>query len=180
MVFSGLPGSGKSWLASKIAPSVGLHVIDKDDILESLFDSRGIGDAAWRRVLSRESDRIFQREAESSRGALLVSFWRLTGMPPGSGTPTAWLRDLSNRLVHVHCVCPPEVAARRYSQRTRHPGHLDNGKSYTEVLQGLQTLARLPAPTLGLGIDVDKSCEVDVDLVACAIAERLDKGGVDG
>jgi len=155
-------------------------MIDKDDILERLFDSRGIGDGAWRRVLSRESDRILQREAEASGGALLVSFWHLPGMPPESGTPTAWLRDLSTRIVHVHCVCPPEVAAHRYSQRTRHPGHLDNGKSYTEVLQGLQTLARLPAPTLGLRIDVATSCEVDVNFVACAIAASFDNGGLAG
>jgi hypothetical protein len=44
-----------------------------------LFESEGIADAAWRRTLSRESDAILQREALSSNGAVLASFWRLTG-----------------------------------------------------------------------------------------------------
>ena len=92
---------------------LGLKVIDKDDILEGLFLSKGIGDAAWRRTLSRESDEIFQREAHNSEGAILVSFWHGVGMSPGSGTPTGWLADLSKVFVNLHCECPAELAAER-------------------------------------------------------------------
>jgi hypothetical protein len=174
VVFSGLPGSGKSWLAWKLAPLVGLEVIDKDDVLERLFESRGIGDIHWRRRLSRESDEIFQREAEASQGALLVSFWHLPGMSPESGTPTSWLRSLSNRIVNVHCVCSPEIAAKRYSERSRHPGHLDRQKPYDEILGGLRKISRLPPPELGRRIEVDTSSEVNVNCLAPVVVECLD------
>jgi chloramphenicol 3-O-phosphotransferase len=157
VVLSGLPGSGKSTLARQLAPALNLAVIDKDEILEHLYDSQGTGDAGWRRSLSRESDARLQAEATASHGALLVSHWRLAGMTSDSGTPTAWLTELSQRIVHVHCVCQPEIAAERFCQRKRHPGHLDSMSSYADVLASLCTLARLGPLKIGPRIDVDTS-----------------------
>ena len=39
-------------------------------ILDRLFESKGVGNAAWRRTLSRESDVILQHEAARSDGAV--------------------------------------------------------------------------------------------------------------
>ena len=86
VVLSGLPGSGKTTLGRRLAPAL-LPLIDKDDLLDRLFESKGVGNAAWRRTLSRESDTILQREATSSNGAVLASFWRLLGSPSDSGYP---------------------------------------------------------------------------------------------
>jgi glucokinase len=72
IVISGLPGSGKTTLGRRLSPVLNLPFIDKDDILERLFESKGVGNAAWRRALSRESDRILQQEATSSNGAILA------------------------------------------------------------------------------------------------------------
>jgi hypothetical protein len=91
VVVSGLPGSGKTTLARRLSLPLGLPVVDKDDVLERLFMERGIGDASWRRSLSRESDGILERDVTQSSGAIVVSFWHLPGMPAGSGTPTDWL-----------------------------------------------------------------------------------------
>ena len=90
IVISGLPGSGKSTLGQYLAKGLGLRVLDKDAILERLFEAKGVGDIEWRRMLSRESDIILQAEATASDGAVLVSHWRLPGMPLNSGTPTDW------------------------------------------------------------------------------------------
>ena len=76
ILVSGLPGSGKSTLAQQLASALGLPLFDKDTILERLFESRGIGDGAWLRKLSRDSDRILDTEATASLGAVLVSHWR--------------------------------------------------------------------------------------------------------
>ena len=122
VLVSGHPGSGKTTLARDLAPLLGLPLIDKDDILERLFEAKGVGDAEWRRRLSRESDALLQTEAGQSTGAVLTSFWRLPGMPPDSGTSTEWLFDLSEIIVTVRCVCPAEIAAERFTRRTRHPG----------------------------------------------------------
>jgi chloramphenicol 3-O-phosphotransferase len=131
VIVSGLPASGKTTLARRLSRPLGLPVIDKDDILESLFESKGAGDAARRRQLSRESDAELRARAESSGGAILVSFWHGPGMAADSGTPTRWLLDLPGPRVHVACRCAAEIAHARFARRTRHPGHLDRQSART-------------------------------------------------
>src|SRR6185369_1656876 len=80
VVVSGLPGSGKTTVARALAPLMNLPVIDKDEILERLFEARGIGDAAWRRQLSREADAVMHDEVSASGGAIVSSFWHVPGM----------------------------------------------------------------------------------------------------
>jgi len=162
VVLSGLPCSGKSTLARQLAPALQLPVIDKDSILEELYESKGVGDAAWRRRLSRESDVLFQAEATASSGAILVSFWHVPGMPADSGTPTAWLTGLSDRIVEVHCSCAPEIATERFLRRTRHPGHLDGAASYDDILRSLQAIPRGGALDLGPPVVVDTSGDLEL------------------
>jgi glucokinase len=149
---------------------LGLRVIDKDDILEGLFVSKGVGDAAWRSILSRESDAIFQREARSSDGAVLVSFWHMPGMSAGSGTPTGWLTELSEFLVNLHCECPVEIAAARFRARRRHPGHLDDTRSSEQILGSLRDIGRLEPLQIGDAVSVDTSTEISIEDLADNIA----------
>jgi glucokinase len=142
-----------------------IPLIDKDTILERLFESKGVGDALWRHRLSRESDVLLEAEAKASAGAVLVSFWHLPGMPMDSGTPTAWLPELSTELVEVHCACQPEVAAQRFLQRRRHPGHLNRQASYAEVLRSLRAIPCLGALKIGPRVNVDTSQDPDLDIV---------------
>ena len=141
VVVSGLPGSGKSTLAQRLASALGLPLLDKDAILERLFESNEMRDVGWRRTLSRESDLILQTEATASDGAVLVSHWHLLGMPLSSGTPTDWVPKLSPRVVNVHCDCSAEIAAERFVQRKRHPGHHDDKKSPLEILASIREVA---------------------------------------
>jgi AAA domain len=168
VVISGLPGSGKTTLARRLAPVLNLPVIDKDDILNRLFESKRIGNAEWRRALSRESV-ILQHEATNSAGAILVSLWHLPGMPSDSGTSTAWLHASSQRLVTVQCMCEPEVAASRFVHRQRHPGHLDGESSHADVCANLRALARLAPLDIGQRIEVDTSAEPNLDEIVRAI-----------
>ena len=70
LVMSGLPGSGKTTLGRSLARALDLPLLDKDEILEGLFDSLGIGDAEWRSRLSRAADEVLCRLARESGGAV--------------------------------------------------------------------------------------------------------------
>jgi glucokinase len=169
VIVSGLPGSGKSTLARRLASALDLPLIDKDDILERLYESRGIGDAEWRRTLSRESDVILERDVKASAGAVIASFWRQAGMAAESGTPTTWLSSLNGPIVELHCVCPPAVATSRFLQRQRHPGHLDREQTYRTLFAQLETLACLAPLDFGERINVDTTIEPDIDELVRAI-----------
>lgn len=163
VVFSGLPGSGKTTLARRVAAGLRLPLLDKDDILEGLFELKGTGDVAWRRALSRESDNLLRVQATRSEGAVLVSFWHLAGMPADSGTPTDWLSGLSDRVVHVRCICLPAVAAARFVARRRHPGHLDAETSYAQVVARLEAQTRFGTLEIEPAVGVDTSTEPSID-----------------
>jgi hypothetical protein len=90
-----------------------------------------------------------------------------------SGTPTKWLCELSDHLVHVHCACAPEIAAKRFLERQRHPGHLDGAKSYAEVLAGIRALARLEPIEIGPRVTVDTSEEPRLDDIVRDIRKCL-------
>ena len=180
VVVSGLPGSGKSTLAQRLAPALCLPLFDKDEILESLFESKGMGDVEWRRKLSRESDVIFQTQATTMQGAVLVSHWRLPGMPVNSGTPTVWLSKLSGRIVNVHCQCPAELSAERFIRRNRHPGHLDSERSHGEILASIRGISSLGRLDIGQPIDVDTSHTPDVDAVVRQVHQALACSGGEG
>ena len=173
IVVSGLPGCGKSTLARQLSLTMGLPLLDKDDILERLFDVKGIGDSAWRRRLSRESDVMLEAEATVSQGAVLTSFWHLPGMAEDSGTPTRWLLTLSHDLVHVNCVCPPEIAAKRFQMRTRHAGHLDGDRTPTGILARIHELVRLGPLDIEPRVDVDTSVVPDIDVVTREIRDAF-------
>lgn len=169
-----MPGSGKTTLARQLSPVLKLPLIDKDDILERLLDLKNAGDATWRRRLSRESDAILAAEGAASEGAILVSHWRLAGMPQDSGTPLDWLSDLSNHVVNVRCICSPELAAKRFFLRKRHPGHLDDDRSFEDVLAGIQAVARLGHLDIGPRIDADTSKDLQLDALVDEIRVTLD------
>ncbi|WP_330300320.1 AAA family ATPase [Streptomyces sp. NBC_00503] len=161
VIVSGLPASGKSTLARGLAAELGLPVIDKDVILESLYDSLGIGDQAWRHRLSRASDDILFALAADAGRAVLVNWWHHDSAP-------ARLRQLDAQLVEVFCDCDTGLVAERFRTRKRHPGHLDHDLTREEISDRVTVWAAHPGP-LGLGghaLIVDTAQTVDITTLA--------------
>jgi glucokinase len=175
VVVTGLPGCGKTTLGRALAAELRLPFFDKDDILETLFDHVPVEQPADRQRLSRASDAVLETVARASGGAVLASLWRREALSETSGTPTAWLREReTDDVVEVHCVCPPDVAARRFTERRRHPSHLDATRTGDALLTQLQALSSLGPWGLGRLVQVATSGPVDVVATASLVRAELD------
>ena len=140
IVISGLPASGKTTVGRQVALNLGIPYLDKDDFLERLFEQKGVGDSTWRKALSRESDALFRMDAQRHNKVVLISHWQPRGVE-GTGTPTDWIGTAYETVVEVCCVCPPDIAARRFLARTRHAGHLDEQRAEAEVENWMRRLS---------------------------------------
>ena len=180
VVVSGLPASGKSTIGRAIAKAMQLPFLDKDHLLEGLFDSHGVGDSAWRTKLSRAADEELRRQAGTSPGAVMASWWRHPLSTSASGTPTAWLTSLPGELVEVHCRCSPNVAADRFVSRNRHPGHLDGRYNRLELLANFEEQGLLGPLALGRIVQIDTEASPHISEVlaqlSCQFAERSSHG----
>lgn len=170
VIVSGLPASGKSTLSHSLGDHLGWPVIDKDTILESLFDSLGTGDHTWRHQLSRASDDILFTIAARTQHAVLDNWWHHDTTPER-------LRRLNARLIEIFCDCDPALAAERFQRRTRHPGHLDPQLTPDQVAERVATIrATYPGP-LRLGgplLTIDTSRPVDITAVVKEVNALLE------
>jgi shikimate kinase len=173
IVISGMPGSGKSTLGRSLSAALDVPYLDKDEILERLFEIRGIGDIAWRRELSRASDNELISSVQASNSVVVSSFWRAPGTSAASGTAIEWLAELNRPIVEIFCYCDAETAASRFKSRKRHPGHLDASRSFPQLLEQLQRLAEAGPLRVGELIVVDTRTEPDVEDVARRIRAKV-------
>ncbi|MGW1777485.1 AAA family ATPase [Streptomyces sp. NPDC002104] len=161
VIVTGLPASGETTLARELAAHLELPLIDKDVILESLYDSLGVGDHSWRHRLSRAADDILLALAAEAGRAVLVNWWH-------HDTAPGRLHQLDAHLVEVFCDCPAPVVAERFRTRKRHPGHLDQDLTLEQIHDRVTAWASHPGP-LSLGGPVrtiDTSRPVDSGSVA--------------
>jgi adenylate kinase family enzyme len=165
VIISGLPGCGKTTLARKLAAELGLPMLDKDDILEAMFDAEGSRTPEDRQRLSRAADAELIRKVQASDGAVVVSFWRPESVQRASGTPVAELRALGAPLIEVFCDCPPSLADQRFHNRTRHPGHQDGNRN-DWPLSRFEEIARLYPLKMGPVIRADMAKGYDIAEIA--------------
>ena len=129
VVVSGPPGSGKSTLACALAPHLCLPLIAKDTIKEALMSVLPVPDVRASRDLGRGAVvAMLAVASDSTVGGVLEAPFQRTLAAPG-------LRDLPGRIVELFCRCERAGAAERYRERaaTRHPGHLDLGRTIDEL-----------------------------------------------
>jgi thymidylate kinase len=167
VVVSGLPATGKTTLAAELSRRLGISLLDKDTILEALYDGCEEIDKQTRQRLSRSSDLVLERLAKAASSALLVSHWRHPLLRDSqSGTPTDWLATLPGCLVEIHIACPVDVAMRRFRERTRHPGHLDGLRAEEDLRRQFTQLSALGALKIGAWVVVAGDEALDIDAIA--------------
>ena len=166
MIVSGAPGAGKSTLAGPLAARLGLPLIGKDHIKETLYDHipAGAERAVWSKILGGASMELIWTLASHTPAAVLEANFR-----PRSDYERGKLAALPGPLVEVYCRCPPELAAERYAARhaSRHPTHT-SGEVSPEYL------ADFDRPiALGPVIEVDTRAPVDIETLTIAVIRQF-------
>ena len=129
VVVSGPPGSGKTTLATGIAQEIGLPLIAKDLIKETLMSVLAVPDVDTSKTIGLASVKVmFAVAAAASGGAVLESnFHRSVSQSD--------IETLPGLIIEVFCRCDREVALGRYRERSvhRHSGHFDDSRTDDEL-----------------------------------------------
>jgi predicted kinase len=164
---SGAPAAGKTSLAVPLAQRLGLPLIGKDDLKETLVDVLGDqnGDLGWSRQVGGAAMELLWKLAERAPAAVLEANFR-----PYSAYERERLTRLEARIVEVFCRCPAEVLMQRFHERakTAHAAH--PARDLTPAW-----IAEFDRP-MGLGavIEVDTTRPVDVQALAAQVAALLE------
>ena len=127
IIIAGMPATGKSTIAKKIAKELSLPILEKDDIKEELFDTVGYKDLTEKRMLDKAATAVLLRCTEevlkSGQSLIIVNNFESN------------MRDKVQAMID-RCNCSsvmvflggdPEVLYARYverdKKRMRHQGH---------------------------------------------------------
>lgn len=171
-----MPASGKSTRGTRLAADLELPLIDKDTILESLFNQQVEAlDVQPRAQPSRAADGVSQDRANALNVAVLVFRWRRPRSSQSSGTPIDWLKSAGTRCVEVLVTCPPELAVQRFPNRQRHPGHFDGRWSEAALHADFAAQQLLGPPGLGPAINAGSSDNSRHEDVRALVSQTLFK-----
>jgi predicted kinase len=169
VVVTGMPSSGKTTVAEGLARRLGLPLIAKDEIKESLYGTLGAEDvAASARLDAAAYALIFglARTMLASGVELIVeaNFFR-DQEPNFASLP-------EHRLVQIHCRAPLAVLLERYANRSRHPGHHDAEK-IRELPARFESGVHGPLRLPGELIQLETTEPFDLEALAERIRSRL-------
>jgi predicted kinase len=154
VIVTGLPCTGKTTVAHRLAREIPLPIIAKDDIKECLFDSLGWSDREWSRKLGRATVLLMYQMVETllRAGVPLIteSYFR-------PELALAEFQEIQARAPFrpfvIECIAEGQVLMQRWRNRLangeRHPGHVDETTSEEAVASIL--LQGRNAPQLKIG-----------------------------
>lgn len=130
VIFTGLPGTGKTSISQHISQSLNLPLMSRDTIKEIMYDQIGIGDKAWSGKLSRATfdimEYMIEEQLRAGHGLILESNYMSKLASPYF---TALQQRYPFHCVQVVCQTELDILTKRAHERgltdTRHPGHND-------------------------------------------------------
>ena len=170
VIISGLPCTGKTTIARRVAERFSLPLMSKDMYKELLFDTLGWKDRAWSRKLGWVSIvllfQFLEAQLAARRSCIAESNFK-------AEFDTARFLDLQERYefdtVQILCVTAGDVLFERFKRRAesgaRHPGHCDRS-NYAEFRETLLRGRLQPLDIGGRLIEVDTTDFEMVDYAA--------------
>jgi predicted kinase/diadenosine tetraphosphate (Ap4A) HIT family hydrolase len=149
VIVGGAPATGKTTLARALGDALGLPVITKDDMKESLAEPFATGDLAWSRQLGSAAYgalfTVADRILAAGHGLVLESNFR-------RGMADAPLRALASLAPTVVVVCrtPDALRRKRYEERagSRHRVHIEDAILAEWISDDAESLIDIGTPRL--------------------------------
>ena len=177
VLISGAPGTGKTFLARRLAEALPVVILEKDAIKETLFDTVGEGDREWSRKLGGATFALLRMLVQShlKAGQPVVAeaaFWHEHEVP--------WLDRMKEKYdfdtLELHCHADPEIVIQRFTRRAdsddRHSGHQSGMTRDTLEREIRNQIERYGPVTAGEGlVRIDTTDFATVDYAA--IVERV-------
>ncbi|HEY1390576.1 MAG TPA: AAA family ATPase [Ktedonobacterales bacterium] len=181
IVVNGLPATGKTTLARRLADDFHLPLLAKDAIKETLFETLGWSDRAWSRRLGTATMALLYLLLEEHLRAGRPCIVESNFYPDRDGERFRALQETYPfSLFQILCVADGPTLYERYCQRARsadrHPGHVEthNLEEHRELL----LRGRIdPLPLGGALYELDTTDFAAMDYVGlyAAIAQRSDQ-----
>jgi cytidylate kinase len=137
IIVNGLPGTGKTTIAQPLALKLGLPLISKDTIKEFLFDTVGLGDREWSKMLGKASSEFLYSVTDdllaNDKSVIIESAFELSF---ATRKIQSYIDKYNPDIIEIYLMTKQDTRRQRFIDRNesgvRHVGHVDQANYLKE------------------------------------------------